>query len=152
MKNLKFSCLLMLIVVMASCCTSCDYEYTDEDYLVGDTWYWTKSVHMVEERHHWVDDYVEYAKEDVMYKFYRNGDLQIKTRIVSHFGRVYEDWIDGSWDLRGPDLIMNTRDGKWTYEIQELSNWEMVLVYYQDVYDDFGHFLYQEKVEEYFER
>lgn len=152
MRNFKIFYWVSIILVAFLGLNSCHTEYTDEDYLVGDPWHLTKTVHYVQERSHWTEDFTEYEDDDVAYKFYRNGDLRIRTTRVTHFNRIYADWIDGSWRLRGDDLVLRTRDGVWNYQIGELTDWRMVLIYYQDVYDDNDRFLYEERVEEFYNR
>ncbi|MBP5423385.1 MAG: hypothetical protein J6Y78_13185 [Paludibacteraceae bacterium] len=147
MKKLKVYDFIVLMMMTLFLGTSCSYEYDDEDYLVGDTWQWVESIHYVESRSHWVVDYRETSAEDVWYKFYRNGDMEIRSYIVSHFGRIYEDWIDGTWSLYNGELTMRTYDGIWSYELERISNYEMILVYYRDMVDLDG-YVYEEKVEE----
>lgn len=147
MKNYRIIYWVSIVLMVTLGLSSCDTEYTDEDYIVGDAWHLVKTVHYVESRSHWIEDYKEYEKDDVSYKFFRNGDLRIRTTRVTRFGRVYADWIDGSWSLRGNELVMRTRDGVWYYEIGELSDWRMILVYYEDL-ENGG----VERIEEVFER
>lgn len=146
--------LIIPLLAFASCFDYYDDDPYDEvvyqeDYLIGGSWHWTKTV--------WYDDvpngfsYVDYAHDDLSYFFERGGHVSIRSTFDSRYGRSYSDWIDGRWNLYHGDLHIDTYNGSWTYQLKYIDDWSMVLVYYDEYYDDWGNVI-PRKVEEYYER
>lgn len=146
MKNLSKlrSIVILVIVAVFSSCTS----VFDEDKLVGDPWYLSKIVYYDSD-----DEEVEYEypSEDVKLKFYYDGGLSILSVGVDHFGYIYEDWVDGSWDFEGDYLYVTTPHGDFEYRLEQLTSWKMILSYYQD-YEDYPGVWNTYRVEEIYSR
>ena len=143
MNKVKFIYPILTAAILFSF-VGCDWEDDDVDYLVGSAWVLDKTTTYAPSgrvRGVFYDD-------DVTMKFYHDGDVSIRTTTVGRFGRVYEDWYMGSWRLFGDELTLHLESGVYEYVVEHLSNWHLVLRYYQDVYDDFGELIYTERVEE----
>lgn len=141
----------MLMMLSTVAFSGCTVEFDDmDDYLVGDAWHLVKTVYHYQSRHH--DDEVYYADiDEVSMKFYYDHDVNIRTTTVGRFGRIYEDWIHGDWDIRNGELLISTRDGDWYYELYDYTNWHLVLSYTEYVEDEYGNSI-SRKVKEYYER
>lgn len=151
MKNVLLKLLLMLPLFSLSSCIIIggDQEETTEDLLVGTAWQWTKTVYEEEGAHG--KEYVDYAHEEVLYRFYYDGEISMKSTSVSHFGHEYTDWVDGHWDYNHGELRISTYDGVWYYDLSYIDHWSMVLTYYDEYVDDWGYRV-RRKVSEHYER
>lgn len=156
MKKIAYAILsLVSLGALFSCGDSDDAplysdEYYVEECLVGGSWHWTKTIYY--------DDvpsnsfsYVEYAHDDLSYFFEPGGHVSIRSTFESRYGCSYADWIDGRWSLYNGDLRIDTYNGSWSYIIQAVDDWSLVLVYYDEYYDDWGNII-PRRVEEYYER
>lgn len=151
MKNVVLRILFLIPLFSLISCVAVPYDnvQSDEDILVGSAWQWTKTVY--QEEGYYAREYVDYAHEEVLYRFYYDGDISMKSTSLSHFGHLYTDWVDGHWDYRGGELRISTYDGVWYYDVVRLDHWSMILSYCDEVIDDWGRRV-RRRVYEYYER